>query len=399
MKAERSSFITRRETMTSRERILKTLNREPTDRMPIDLGVHYSTGISAFAYQNLRRYLGLQTDHIWIPDMVQFLAFVDADILTRFHGDCMLLHPGWRTTTKWNPRGNYEFEIPSTAIPEKNERGDYVIQGTLPHGVAGSMRMPQDGYFFDGDWLSDWHDYPKDTVLDLTAKAAERLHKETDYATMYMGEISMFLGGIPRAVDMLTDPEKVKGENALMCDTYLKTLGTLFDRMGGYVQMIGFADDFGVQNGPLCHPDMIESCCGPYARKLCRFIHEHSDWKVFLHSCGSVSSLIPMFIDWGIDILNPVQISAAHMDPRELKQRFGDKIIFWGGGCDTQNVLGTASPDTLSEHVKNLVSIFKPGGGYVFNPVHNIMGNIVPENIVAMYDAAYEAAFYDPLTV
>src|SRR3989339_1142333 len=123
-----------RETMTSRERIIKTLNRIQTDRVPIDLGVHYSTGISAFAYWNLRQYMEFPTDEIWIPDMVQFLAYVHEDILERFHCDCMLLHPGWKRMIRWNPRGKYEFKIPGTAVPEKNSSGDYVVNGNFSNG-------------------------------------------------------------------------------------------------------------------------------------------------------------------------------------------------------------------------------------------------------------------------
>ena len=137
----------------------------------------------------------------------------------------------------------------------------------------------------------------------------------------------------------------------------------------------------------------MEEFVFPYYKRFCEFIHQNSDVKVFMHNCGSIRAYMPMLIDAGIDVINPVQISAAGMDPRELKREFGDKIVFWGGGCDTQNVLGVASPAEVRSHVRELISIFAPGGGFVFNQVHNIMGDVPPENVIAMLDTAYEASF------
>jgi uroporphyrinogen decarboxylase len=124
-------------------------------------------------------------------------------------------------------------------------------------------------------------------------------------------------------------------------------------------------------------------------------VHAHSDIKVFLHSCGAQRELMAGLIEAGIDVLNPVQISAVGMDAAELKAEYGDDIIFFGGGCDTQNVLGTKTPAEVREHVAKLTNIFKPGGGFIFNQVHNIMGNVPPENIVALFDAAYENSAYE----
>ena len=135
--------------------------------------------------------------------------------------------------------------------------------------------------------------------------------------------------------------------------------------------------------------------CMPYYKRFCEFVHANSDIKVFLHNCGSIKELIPMFIDADIDVLNPVQISAEDMDPQELKDEYGEGICFWGGGCNTQHVLSTGTPDAVISNVRYLVRTFKEKGGFVFNQVHNIMGNVPPENIVAMLDTAYEESFYD----
>jgi uroporphyrinogen decarboxylase len=154
------------------------------------------------------------------------------------------------------------------------------------------------------------------------------------------------------------------------------------------------ADDMGTQNGPMCSPSYIEEFSMPYYKRFCEFVHANSDIKVFLHNCGSIKPLIAMLIDAGIDVLNPVQISADNMDPDELKAEFGDRICFWGGGCDTQKVLGVGTPAEVAENVRTLVRAFRKNSGFVFNQVHNIMGNVPPENIVAMLDTAYEESFY-----
>ena len=133
----------------------------------------------------------------------------------------------------------------------------------------------------------------------------------------------------------------------------------------------------------------------PYLKQVCDFIHQNSDTKVFMHSCGSIEPLLPLLIEAGIDIINPVQISATGMDAAALKRKYGDRIVFWGGGANTQQVLGIEPPKAVRDHVRTLVQTFKPGGGYVFCPVHNILGNVQPESILAAYEAAYEASFYE----
>lgn len=377
------------ETMTSRQRVEKAINHEPVDRVPIDLGMHYSTGISAFAYWNLREKLGLKTDDIEIVDMVQFLARVDADILERFHCDTMLLKPGDLNTSRWNPRGKYNFTIPSIAQPELDDTGSWIVKRG-----EGKMRMPENGFFFDGDWLN-LNEEEEDSLIKRTAEEAERIYKETDYYTMYMGFSAFF-----KAVDMdwqcamIIDPERIIKENEMLLEQQTAKVKKVMDTMGNYIQSICINSDLGTQKGPMCRPSLYEELCAPYVKKFNDFIHQNSDLKVFLHSCGSIKPYIPILIKSGVDVLNPVQISADNMDANELKTEFGDKITFWGGGCDTQNVLNHGNPADVIEDVKKNVRVFKKNSGFVFNAVHNIMGDITPENIIAMYDTAYKESFY-----
>ncbi len=164
--------------------------------------------------------------------------------------------------------------------------------------------------------------------------------------------------------------------------------------MGRYVQAIVIVSDLGMQTGPFCRPSLYEQISAPFVKKLCQFIHQNSDCKTWLHCCGAIRPLIPILIDCGINVLNPVQISGKDMEPDGLKRDFGDRLIFWGGGCDTQNVLGRGTPQQVRDNVRKLVGVFKPGGGFVFNQVHNVMGDVPPENVVAMLDTAYEESFY-----
>jgi uroporphyrinogen decarboxylase len=175
----------------------------------------------------------------------------------------------------------------------------------------------------------------------------------------------------------------------------IKCLRQLHQAVGPYCFAWGIAaDDSGTQRGEFIHPDLWAEMIKPHYRKLCDWIHRNTPWKTFFHCCGSVYHLIPHFIEAGIDILNPVQTSAANMDPVRLKREFGRKLVFWGGGCDTQQVLNRAAPDEIRRHVKERIGIFAPGGGYIFNQVHNIQANVPPENIIAMFDAAYESGAY-----
>lgn len=387
------------ETLTSRERVIRTLNRQPVDRYPIDLGSHMSTGISAFAYWNLRACLGLATDAIWLPDVVQMLAYVDTDIMERFHLDCMLLEPRWPEPRRWNPRGAYAFDVPRAFVPRQDGAGDWVVEQHLQRAQrAQRMRMPAGGYFFDGAWLSNWGGLEEDAALDLYAREAERIQKETPYATnfvgySYGGGFGAFFGGIDEAIAMLDDPHGVHAAHEKTLAEYIQRVGKVIDRFGQHIQLLTIGDDMGTQDRPMCRTSMMEEFTAPYLRRFCEFIHHNSDIKIFLHNCGSIKPLIPMLIDCGVDVLNPVQISAKNMDPLQLKREFGERIIFWGGGCDTQNVLASAAPEAVRANVRYLADAFRTGGGFVFNQVHNIMGDVPPENIIAMLDEAYAQAF------
>jgi len=386
-----------KETMSSRERVIKALNHEVPDRVPIDLG-GFQTGIHKVAYEKLLDHLGLSGE-VNILDPVQQLAKPAEEVLERFHVDIRYICAHGPDSFK----GGIEHNI-------RDGRGWYDLKDEF--GVVWSMPEDQKLYMdishhplADAD-IADLDDYPfpdgGDTtrftgVRDMTS----RLRKETSYAIStgiggVVYEICWYMRGLERwFIDML--------ENPAFCEALLeKTLKFWMDYFDGFMAEIGdlidivmIGDDLAGQYGPLFSPDFYRRIVKPRQKKLVQHIRSLTDAKIWYHTCGSCIDLIPELLDNGIDILNPVQISADNMDPVELKKQYGDKIVFWGGGCDSQRVLPFASPEEIKQHVRQNIEAFKTGGGYVFNNVHNIQADVPPENIVAMYDAAYEFGFYE----
>lgn len=371
---------------TSRERVLRTFARQPVDRFPIDLGAHFSTGISAFAYARLIEHLGLPERPIRIIDPVQFLAHVDDDVLARLSCDVRCLRAPWPATRPWTPRDGRTFHIPATMAPAAHPDGSWTVERG-----GQRMRMPAGGFFFDGGWPG-FDDRPWPEQAAALQAEARRL-RATGAAVFLMQSVWAFFSDQPewlmRAVD---DPDAVSAENSRRCDEAIAHVGRLIDLLGDDVDIIDMNADLGAQKAPMIGPRLYERICFPHVRRVVDFIHANSDWRVFMHSCGAICPLIPYLVEAGIDALNPVQVAAAGMDPQVLKQRFGDRLVFWGGGCDTQRVLGTASPAEVRADVRRLSGILGAGGGFVFTAVHNIMGDVPPENVVAMYDEALQCA-------
>jgi uroporphyrinogen decarboxylase len=368
--------------LSSRDRVRRTFDRQSVDRMPIDLGAHLSTGISAFAYARLREHLGLPEKPIRIIDPVQFLAHVDDDVLERFSCDVRILRAPWAATRPWTPRDGRTFQVPAAMEPQLQADGSWMVSRN-----GQTMRMPAGGYFFDGGWPS-FDDRPWLQQAAALRTEAERL-RATGSAVFLMQSVWAFFSDNPdwlmRAAE---DPEAMAAENAKRCDEAIAHVGRLIDLLGDRVDIIDMNADLGAQKAPMIGPKLYQQVSFPFVKRVIDFIHANSDWKVFMHSCGAICPLIPYLADAGVDALNPVQISASGMDPQVLKQRFGKRLVFWGGGCNTQQVLGTGTPDEVRANVRQLVGTLGAGGGMVFTAVHNIMGDVPPQNIVAMYDEA-----------
>jgi uroporphyrinogen-III decarboxylase len=411
--------------MKSRERVQRAVNFQEADRVPIDLGGLKASGIAVETYLKLKRLLGLAGTPR-VLDSRFMIAEVEEPVLTRFGVDVMPLDistiPALMSgEEQWVPRrlfsGAEVLFPPGTRIREESD-GSWAL--LKEDGTPTTYRMPKNGYYFDdtsfnrGEPIDPAKFKPVDDIsdeaLEQIAQYANTLYRNTDYALLGWGGGVCFLGlslitdrrsnvtmGMPDEWMMMLMTEKETCHEMMdrSVEASIKCLTLLHQAVGGRCFAWGIAsDDSGTQQGEFIRPALWAEMIGPHYRKLCDWIHTHTSWKTFLHSCGSVYRLIPHFIAAGVDILNPVQTSAANMEPARLKKEFGSQIVFWGGGCDTQTVLERASAAEVREHVRERLAVFAPGGGYVFNQVHNIQRSVPAENVVAMLEAALEYGRY-----
>ena len=386
-----------KETMTSRQRVLTALNHQIPDRIPIDLGGN-QTGIHKFAYQALIDHLGI-ADELEIMDAVQQLAKPCEAVLERFHVDTRYVAAG--------AAGDWKG-----GIVEAVRDGKLWHDLTDEFGVTWSM--PEDTPLYmdithhplADATIADLDDYPWPRGDDPgrfegLRRRAENIRDNTPYAVVsgisgVVYEICWYMRGLEQwFCDTMERPEFCEAMLDRMLKFWMDWFDAFLTEVGDVVDVIMIGDDLAGQNGPLFRPDFYRSVVKPRHKKLVQSIKSRTPAKIWYHTCGACREYIPDLLDNGIDILNPVQVSAADMAPAQLKAEFGDRLVFWGGAIDTQQVLPLASVDEVRRHVGANVEAFKGGGGYVFNNVHNIQGGVPPENIVAMFDAAYEYGFYD----
>ena len=408
--------------MNSRERVLTALNHQQPDRVPVDLSSHRSSGISAIAYAKLRKHLGLEEKPIRVYDMVQQLAIVDDDVLDYFGVDVIEMGRGFCLEDKdwkdWVLPDGTACQIPYYINVEKKDEDWYLFadDGTeLGVQKKGCLYFEQT-YFplldsnIETDDFSHLEEASNHTIwvaaaspgghlplsdkgLSAMSEKARILRESTDRAIVglfggnifelpqwlyRMDNFLMYLGLCPDAVRRLLDK---------LCSLHLANLEKWMGTVGAYIDVICFGDDLGSQNSLLISRDMYRGIFKPCHEKLWKRAKELGDVKVMLHCCGSISELFEDFIDAGLDAVNPVQISCKNMDAAELKNKFGSRLVFWGGGCDTRDVLPNGSREEIIEHTRQQIEKFQDSGGFVFQTVHNIMSNVPPANICAMYDA------------
>lgn len=397
--------------MTGRERILATLAREPADRLPIDLGGTRQSGIAAVAYDRLRRHLGRPAQPVRVFDTYQLLAEIEPEIAARFGADCCGLHrpavafgirnENWKPFTL--PDGT-AVEVPGGFDPEVEPDGGLAIR----RGGAVIARMPAGGYYFDRfekypgalhPDLDTWEPprLPAGDLAHLRAEA-ERLRHDTDLAVVapfgppYELFFGLGQGGFEDwMVTFASEPDYVERLYRKLTDRWLENLEAFHGAVGDRVDVIQICDDFGTQSAPFLSPAMFDALVAPAYRRGLDWIHQRTNWKVLLHSDGAIFPLLPAIVRMGVDILNPVQTTAAGMDLHRLKHEFGDRLIFWGGACDCQNTLTFGTPDEVRADVRRHLAVLSRGGGHVFASVHNIQANVPPDNIVALFETALEA--------
>ena len=406
--------------MNSRERVLRAINFQQPDRVPIDLGGIRASGINAVVYDQLKQRMGINTP-TKIHDSMQILAELELVVLDRLHVDVVPLEGASATWARQEASQGVKRRLfcglevyfpPKTRITEEPD-GSWVLRNPAGEPYA---RMPKNGFYFDflrptmaARRIVPSAFHPRDTVpeeeLRALAEHARYLYTYTDKAILGWGASLSVLGLSALLADnitqgsldewlimLMTEKETAHEMMGRYVDAVIKCLEQYYQAVGDYCSIWGVAsDDAGTQKGELIAPDLFAEMIKPHYKRLCDWVHTHTPWKTYLHSCGSIYHYIPHWIEAGIDILNPVQISADNMEPERLMKDFGGKIVFWGGGCDTQRVLPLGTPAEVREHVRHNLSVFASGrGGYVFNQVHNIQQNVPVENVEAMFAAAYE---------
>ena len=413
--------------MTSRERVLAALDHREPDRVPLDLGGSFVTGIAATSLDRLRRRLGLEDRPVKVYDAYQMLGEVEMDLVERLSLDCLPVEPpaitmGLRAENwkPWTLMDGTRVLVPGAFDVDIGPNGDWLFPASADASSRHTCRMPKDGFYFDtigyGDWHLDWQPPPISEIEKASAKwtvpegdlewlsgRADSLRRNTDKALILGAWPYLGLRYVGTLTDWWTllaaDPGYVKALFELSTQAALRNLEVLWGELGNTVDVIAVTGlDFGTQRSEWFSPDTFAEVYLPGLAAQFAWIHRNTTWRIFEHSCGSIANLIGMLVDAGLDALNPVQTSAAGMDPAKLKQEHGDRLTFWGGGVETQSTLPFGTLEQVREEVRERIRIFAPSGGFVFNPVHNIQPNTPPQNIQAAYEAALEFGSY-PISV
>jgi len=411
--------------MTSRERILAAINHHEPDKVPVDMGATPSSGISAIAYSNLLKHINRTDLPVWIYDVVQQLAQPDNAILDMFGVDVIDIGRTFNASpTDWQPvtmANGADAFYPKWFRPEKQPDGSYLTHDD--DGKTVLSRMPVGGTFFDQTYFpyvdgypdsydgldaemgrilwaryahSPWdHSKESDFWIKLRQNALH-LRQTTDKALLVVCGCNLFEWGtfLRRMdnflMDLMCEQDNVERILDELMKRHLATLEKVCNAVGDVVDIIRFGDDLGMTQGPFMAPEIYRQLFKPRHKILCDYVKTHSKMHTFIHSCGSISLLMPDLIEAGIEIFNPVQTNANGMDPRFLKKEFGKDCTFWGGGIETVGTLNTGTPEKIREQVLERLEIFSKGGGFVFNTVHNILPDVPPENIIAMFNAIKE---------
>lgn len=418
--------------MTSRERLRATLNHQEPDRVTVDLGSTGQTGIGAGALTRLRKAV-LHDDvyRVKVFEPLQMLGEVDSVLHKKLQIDVAgVFGPttlfGYRNDTSEKPftlNDGTKVLVPEGFQTDVDEDGSYLIYPEGDRSVAPRGRMPVGGDFFtalteqppineaDLNPADNCEEFGllSDAEINYYAQRAKRLTEETDCGVVLnvpgtaFGDIALVPAPwmkSPRGIrdeqewyiSLLTRSDYIHAVFERQCDIAVQNVERLIAACEPYVDVAALSGtDFGTQDGLFCSLDLYRVLFKPYQKRINDLIHEKSDWKTFLHTCGAVSRLIPDLIEAGFDILNPVQCSAKGMDPNDLKREFGEDIVFWGGGVDTQKTLPFGTPEEVYREVRERIDIFSDGGGFVFCTVHNILNNSPTENILAIFRAVHDS--------
>ena len=412
------------ERITSRDYVCQSLNHKTPDKLPLDLGGTPSSGISAIGYNKLKHALGIDDRSNKIYDVVQQVSQPEENVLDALEVDVVCLGRAFNTAEEnW-----YDITLADGSIaqyptwfrPIKEKNGEYSVYDEDNELLA---RMPVGATFFDQTFFPYIDGYPvsyKDLPKAMAKVHWQKLaHSPWDNAAMpdFWGELrrraiklrensdrailitcgcnlfewGTFLRRIDNfLMDIYSEPGEVERLLDALMEIHLASLEQVCLAVGDVVDILRFGDDLGMSNGMFFSQEKYRDLFKPRHAKLCAYVHEHSSMKTFLHSCGSIYPIMGDLIEAGYDIINPVQTSAAQMDPAVLKKEFGKDIVFWGGGVNTQSILNRAKPDEVYTYARRVIDIFLNDGGFVFNTEHNILPDVPEENMMALYRAVKE---------
>jgi hypothetical protein len=413
--------------MTSRERVARALNHQLPDKVPLDLGGTAVTGMHVSSVYLLRQALGLDAPGtpVKVIEPYQMLGEIKPDLIEALGVDMVPLsgqktmfgfkNEGWK---EWTTFDGTPVLVPEGFNTDPESNGDLLLYPEGDKSAPPSGRMPKGGWYFDAivrqppiddehlkveDNLEEFGPISDDDLAHLKAQA-DQLFAETDKALVgsfggtSFGDIALVPAMWLKHPKGIRDIEEWYVSTVMrrdyvyqiferQCEIALANLAKIYQVVGNKVAAVFVTGtDFGMQTGSFISVQTYRDLYRPFHKIVNDWIHQHTQWKSFIHSCGSVYALIPDFIAAGFDILNPVQCSAAEMDPTRLKKQFGDRIVFWGGSIDTQKTLPFGTPDAVRTEVIERIKIFGPGGGFVFNAIHNIQAKTPVENLVALFE-------------
>ncbi len=424
--------------LSSRERVEAALNHRQADRVPVDLGGTTVTGIHVSSVYQLRQALALDPPGtpVRVIEPFMMLGEAKADLLDALGVDTVRVglptniygfrNDGWKP---WTTFDGTPVLVPEKFPTDPGPNGELLMYPLGDRSSSPCARMPKGGFYFDAitrqDDLQDEDMDPSDNMEEFEPISGEALaHLRTEverlapmgralvggFGGMSFGDAAQVPGPRlrhPRGIrdlsewymSYVTRPEYIAEVFGRQCDIGLENLAKIYDVVGDAVTAVMVtAADFGAQNGPLVSSKTYRRLFQPVHGVVNEWVHSHTQWKTFIHSCGSVWRLLDDIADAGFDVLNPVQTSAADMGPTSLKDRYGDRLTFWGGGMDTQQVLPFGTPEDVRGMVRERMRIFGRGGGFVFSAVHNIQVGVPVANLLALFEAIDEYRTY-PLTV
>lgn len=378
--------------MNSKERVMTALNHQEADRVPLDVGGINNTTMHRLVQERLIRELHLkQKEETLVKSREQGVVVPDESIVDYFGSDTCSIYIN--ETSPWRDNGDGSFTNMWGIVQKINPDGLYynMVGHPLENADVENIRSADD---------LDFYKLPEPTEY-MVEGLKERIDANRDKCCILeglrepmFGLPSWLRGNTNYYMDLLMNEEFSDALHEKILNYYKKLLDFIMERIGYGIDIVKFADDMGTQNSLLLSPEVYRERVKPYQQQLYSYVHEKYHKKILLHSCGAIRPLLNDLIEIGVDAINPVQISAKGMDPAELKAEFGDRITFWGGGVDTQQVLNSGSPEDVRKSVEMNLKTFKPGGGYVFAQVHNILPTVPTENILAMYETYQKFADY-----